>query len=138
MIYEPLTKLQCCPTSDGSAAAILASEQFVIDNNLQEKVCSMISAIVFLHKISSCQKFFPSSFVQYSCYHSTSTSDTVKRIKLDYFKICVRAFLKIKGIQKSSIIKVILVNFIQEMHNLKAKSFKGTLVSSVQVTLTAY
>ena len=39
MIYEPLTKLQCCPTSDGSAAAILASEQFVIDNNLQEKVC---------------------------------------------------------------------------------------------------
>ena len=38
MIYEPLTKLQCCPTSDGSAAAILASEQFVIDNGLQEKV----------------------------------------------------------------------------------------------------
>ena len=38
VIYEPLTKLQCCPTSDGSAAAILASEQFVIDNGLQEKV----------------------------------------------------------------------------------------------------
>jgi sterol carrier protein 2 len=29
MVYEPLTKLQCCPTSDGSAAAILASEDFV-------------------------------------------------------------------------------------------------------------
>ena len=40
MIYEPLTKLQCCPTSDGSAAAILASEQFVIDHGLQEKVSS--------------------------------------------------------------------------------------------------
>ena len=40
MIYEPLTKLQCCPTSDGSAAAILASEQFVIDNDLQEIVRS--------------------------------------------------------------------------------------------------
>ena len=26
MIYEPLTKLQCSPTSDGSGAAILASE----------------------------------------------------------------------------------------------------------------
>ena len=38
VIYEPLTKLQCCPTSDGSAAAILASEQFVIENGLQEKV----------------------------------------------------------------------------------------------------
>ena len=29
VIYDPLTKLQCWPTSDGSAAAILASEDFV-------------------------------------------------------------------------------------------------------------
>jgi sterol carrier protein 2 len=29
MIHEPLTKLQCCPTSDGSAAAILCSENFL-------------------------------------------------------------------------------------------------------------
>ncbi|MGW5316581.1 lipid-transfer protein [Nocardia thailandica] len=29
MIYDPLTKLQCSPTSDGSGAAILASERFV-------------------------------------------------------------------------------------------------------------
>ncbi|AQT78466.1 lipid-transfer protein [Mycolicibacterium litorale] len=29
MIYNPLTKLQCSPTSDGSGAAILASEAFV-------------------------------------------------------------------------------------------------------------
>ncbi|MCV7217275.1 lipid-transfer protein [Mycobacterium crocinum] len=29
MIYDPLTKLQCSPTSDGSGAAILASEAFV-------------------------------------------------------------------------------------------------------------
>src|ERR1700731_1238686 len=28
MIYDPLTKLQCSPTSDGSGAAILASEAF--------------------------------------------------------------------------------------------------------------
>ena len=28
-IYAPLTKLQCSPTSDGAAAAILASEEFV-------------------------------------------------------------------------------------------------------------
>ena len=26
MVWEPLTKLQCCPTSDGAGAAILASE----------------------------------------------------------------------------------------------------------------
>ena len=34
MVYEPLTKLQCCPTSDGSGAAIVASEDFVRKHNL--------------------------------------------------------------------------------------------------------
>jgi len=29
MIHEPLTKLQCCPTSDGGAAAILVSQDFL-------------------------------------------------------------------------------------------------------------
>jgi acetyl-CoA acetyltransferase len=29
LVYEPLTKLQCCPTSDGAGVAILASEDFV-------------------------------------------------------------------------------------------------------------
>ena len=29
MIHEPLTKLQCCPTSDGGAAAVLVSQDFV-------------------------------------------------------------------------------------------------------------
>ena len=28
-IHEPLTKLQCCPTSDGSAAAVLVSKKFL-------------------------------------------------------------------------------------------------------------
>ncbi len=34
-VYGPLTKLQCCPTSDGSGAAILASEEFVKANGLE-------------------------------------------------------------------------------------------------------
>ena len=29
MIHEPLTKLQCCPTSDGGAAAVLVSKSFL-------------------------------------------------------------------------------------------------------------
>ncbi|KAF2184442.1 non-specific lipid-transfer protein [Zopfia rhizophila CBS 207.26] len=29
MIHEPLTKLQCCPTSDGSAATVLCSQAFL-------------------------------------------------------------------------------------------------------------
>ena len=35
MVYDPLTKLQCCPTSDGGGAAILASEEFVKKHGLQ-------------------------------------------------------------------------------------------------------
>ena len=34
MIHEPLTKLQCSPTSDGAAAAIVASERFVEEHDL--------------------------------------------------------------------------------------------------------
>jgi acetyl-CoA acyltransferase len=37
MIHEPLTKLQCSPTSDGSAAAIVASERFVDEHGLWEQ-----------------------------------------------------------------------------------------------------
>src|SRR4029077_1703470 len=35
MVFEPPTKLQCCPTSDGAAAAIVCSEDFVKKHNLQ-------------------------------------------------------------------------------------------------------
>lgn len=37
VIHEPLTKLQCSPTSDGSAAAVLASERFVEEHGLGEQ-----------------------------------------------------------------------------------------------------
>ena len=36
-VFGPLTKLQCCPTSDGSGAAILASEDFVKKHGLEEQ-----------------------------------------------------------------------------------------------------
>merc|ERR1712038_53975 len=58
MVYEPLTKLQCCPTSDGSAAAILASEQFVIDHGLQEKAVELLGIEMATD--------FPSSFEEKS------------------------------------------------------------------------
>lgn len=34
-VFEPLTKLQCCPTSDGSGAAVVVSEDFVNRHNLR-------------------------------------------------------------------------------------------------------
>ncbi|KAK3735895.1 hypothetical protein RRG08_041081 [Elysia crispata] len=43
MIYYPLTKLQCCPTSDGSACAILASEEFVRKNKLEAQAVEILA-----------------------------------------------------------------------------------------------
>jgi acetyl-CoA acyltransferase len=37
VIHEPLTKLQCSPTSDGSAAAVVASERFVDEHGLWDQ-----------------------------------------------------------------------------------------------------
>lgn len=41
-VYEPLTKLQCCPTSDGAAAAIVCSEAFVRKHGLQGQAVELI------------------------------------------------------------------------------------------------
>lgn len=37
MVYDPLTKLQCCPTSDGGAAVVVASEAFVNEHALWDR-----------------------------------------------------------------------------------------------------
>ena len=42
MIHEPLTKLQCSPTSDGSAAAVVASERFVDDHDLWGRAIEIV------------------------------------------------------------------------------------------------
>ncbi|WP_406305351.1 lipid-transfer protein [Streptomyces sp. NBC_00885] len=36
-IHRPLTKLQCSPTSDGAAAAVVVSERFVVRHGLHDK-----------------------------------------------------------------------------------------------------
>lgn len=41
-IYGPLTKLECCPTSDGAGAAVLMSEEAVIRYGLQAKAVEII------------------------------------------------------------------------------------------------
>jgi acetyl-CoA acyltransferase len=41
-IYEPLTKLQCSPTSDGAGAAILASEGFVKAHGLAGRAVEIV------------------------------------------------------------------------------------------------
>ena len=59
LVYDPLTKLQCCPTSDGSGAAILASEDFVKKHNLQAQAVEIAGMAMTTD--------FPSSFSEKSC-----------------------------------------------------------------------
>jgi acetyl-CoA acyltransferase len=42
MISDPLTKLQCSPTSDGSGAAILAGEEFVDRHGLTDRAVEIV------------------------------------------------------------------------------------------------
>ncbi|MFN8640484.1 MAG: lipid-transfer protein [Candidatus Binatia bacterium] len=59
MVYEPLTKLQCCPTSDGAGAAILVSEDFVRRHGLQAKAVEILGMAMTTD--------FPSTFDEKSC-----------------------------------------------------------------------
>ena len=42
-VFGPLTKLQCCPMSDGSAAIIVASRKFVLENDLQNQAIEIVA-----------------------------------------------------------------------------------------------
>jgi sterol carrier protein 2 len=53
-VFGPLTKLQCCPTSDGSGAAIVASEDFVKKHGLENKAVEILGMAMTTD--------FPSSF----------------------------------------------------------------------------
>jgi acetyl-CoA acyltransferase len=59
VIFGPLTKLQCCPTSDGAGAAIVCSEDFIKKHGLQEK------AVEILGQAMSTD--FESTFSEKSC-----------------------------------------------------------------------
>ncbi|MGW8553381.1 lipid-transfer protein [Streptomyces tubercidicus] len=42
-IHRPLTKLQCSPTSDGAAAAVIASERFVREHGLADRAVEIVA-----------------------------------------------------------------------------------------------
>ncbi|WP_199553054.1 lipid-transfer protein [Streptomyces sp. N35] len=42
-IHRPLTKLQCSPTSDGSAAAVVVSERFVERHGLEDRAVEIVA-----------------------------------------------------------------------------------------------
>ncbi len=60
MIFDPLTKFQCCPTTDGAAAAILCSEEFARAHGVSNPV--MIEAIAM--KTDFGTSFEPKSMIK--------------------------------------------------------------------------
>ncbi len=58
-VYEPLTMLQCCPTSDGAACAILASEEFVRRHGLESQAIEIAGMALVTD--------FASTFEEKSC-----------------------------------------------------------------------
>ncbi|KAL7644091.1 UNVERIFIED_CONTAM: hypothetical protein RMT77_004914 [Armadillidium vulgare] len=74
-IFGPLTKLQCCPTSDGSAAAILASENFVKEHGLENQAVEIIGIEMSTDLPSTFKEKDPMKLVGYDM-----TKDAVNRL----------------------------------------------------------
>lgn len=53
LVCYPLNKLQCCPTSDGAACAIICSEEFVLKNNLQNQAIEILACELGSDKVDS-------------------------------------------------------------------------------------
>jgi sterol carrier protein 2 len=78
MVHAPLTKLQCCPTSDGAAAAVLASEAFVRQHDLQSKAVEILGMAMVTD--------LPSSFSDKSCIKIVGYDMTRKAAQQVYEK----------------------------------------------------
>jgi acetyl-CoA acetyltransferase len=76
MVYDPLTKLQCCPTSDGAGAAILASEDFVRKHKLEKNAVEIAGMAMATD--------FPSTFQEKSCIKIVGFDMTKKAAEKAY------------------------------------------------------
>jgi acetyl-CoA acetyltransferase len=76
VVYEPLTKLQCCPTSDGAGAAILASEEFVRKHKLEKNAVEIAGMAMATD--------FPSTFEEKSCIKIVGFDMTKKAAERAY------------------------------------------------------
>ena len=70
VVYEPLTKLQCCPTSDGAGAAILCSEDFLRKHKLEDKAVEILGMAMVTD--------LPSTFDEKSCIKMVGADMTRK------------------------------------------------------------
>ncbi|XP_054712562.1 sterol carrier protein 2-like isoform X2 [Uloborus diversus] len=86
VVYEPLTKLQCCPTSDGAAAAILVSEAFVKSHGLEGKAVEILGMEMATD--------LPSTFKENSC---------IKMIGFDMTKTAAGKLFQKTGVRPSDV-----------------------------------
>ena len=70
MVYEPLTRLQCCPTSDGAGAAILCSEDFLRKHKLEDRAVEILGMAMVTD--------LPSTFDEKSCIKMVGADMTRK------------------------------------------------------------
>ncbi|ELK26728.1 PREDICTED: non-specific lipid-transfer protein [Myotis davidii] len=85
-VFDFLTILQCCPTSDGAAAAILASEEFVQKYGLQSKAVEILAQEMTTD--------LPSSFEENS---------VIKMVGFDMSKEAARKCYEKSGLRPSDI-----------------------------------
>lgn len=90
-VFEFLTLLQCCPTSDGAAAAVLASEAFVKKHHLERQAVEivaqeMVTDLSSTFEENSCIKmvgYDMSKLAAKKCYESAGlTSNDVNVVEL--------------------------------------------------------
>jgi acetyl-CoA acetyltransferase len=70
MVYDPLTKLQCCPTSDGGGAAIIASERFVTEHDLWDKAVEIAGQAM----VTDFENTFDGSDMSIAGFHMTEAA----------------------------------------------------------------
>ena len=76
MVFDPLTKLQCCPTSDGGGAAIVVSERFVREHHLEDRAIEIAGMAMTTD--------FASSFDEKSCIKLVGSDMTRKAAERVY------------------------------------------------------
>ena len=85
-VSGPLTKLQCCPTSDGAGAALLCSERFVVEHGLEGQAVEIIGM--------SMQTDLPSTFDEPS---------SMKQVGYDMTRSAARAAFEQAGAAASDV-----------------------------------
>ena len=67
MIFDPLTKLQCSPTSDGAAAALVVSERFVDEHDLWDQAVEIAGQYISTDTPDSFEGNSSINIVGYGC-----------------------------------------------------------------------